>query len=157
MNKVTIYTDGACKGNPGPGGWGAVLIWMKQPDDKHYYKDIYGGDPYTTNNVMELRACIEALNCLRGECSVTMYTDSKYVKQGITTWIKTWKNNGWLTYHKTPVANKELWAALDKLVMKHKVKVYWTKGHNNNEFNERADALANMGCESVKHLALTTA
>ena len=150
MHNVTIYSDGACKGNPGPGGWGAVLTWLNPKDNKNYYKDIYGGSPDTTNNIMELTGCIEALRHLKGECAVTLYTDSKYVKEGITSWINNWKKNGWLTTNKKPVANKELWIQLDELAAKHNVNFRWVKGHSDNQLNERADTLANMGCNVVR-------
>ena len=157
MHQVTIYADGACKGNPGLGGWGAVLTWQNPKDNRDYYKDIYGGSPDTTNNIMELRACIEALSCLQGECQATLYTDSKYVKQGITSWIRNWKQNGWLTAQKKPVANKELWIQLDILTARHKVKYRWIKGHADNKLNQRADALANLGCDSVRANTLAPA
>ena len=150
MHQVTIYTDGCCKGNPGTGGWGAVLLWFNPKDNKPYHKEISCGSPDTTNNIMELSGCIEALKCLQGECEVTLYTDSKYVKQGITSWIRNWKKNGWLTTQKKPVANKELWLELDRLAVKHHVKFRWVKGHGDNKLNELADALANSGCDAVR-------
>ena len=136
---VTIYTDGACSGNPGPGGWGALLHFNGTE------KEICGGEPETTNNRMELRAPIEALLALKKPCKVTIVTDSKYVKDGITTWIHNWKKNGWKNAKKKPVKNADLWEALDEARNGHDVSWEWVKGHAGHPENERADALANQG------------
>lgn len=147
MNKkVEIYTDGACSGNPGPGGWGALLIHGA------HQKEIMEGAFETTNNRMELTAAIEALNVLKEPCSIILHTDSTYVKDGITKWIENWKSNGWRTANKKPVKNAELWQALDEAVSRHKVTWKWVKGHNGDEGNERADELANMGMNNYKVL-----
>ena len=145
MKKVTIYTDGACSGNPGPGGWGALLIY-----GNHHTKELMEGAFETTNNRMELTAAIEALNALKQSCAVSLHTDSFYVKDGITKWIENWKNNGWRTAAKKPVKNAELWQLLDDAVKRHDVTWYWVKGHNGDEGNERADELANMGLNNYK-------
>lgn len=139
MTTVTIYTDGACKGNPGPGGWGAVL----QYGDKE--RELFGGEPSTTNNRMELMAVIEALNALSRPCEINLWTDSQYVKKGIEEWIHNWKKNGWKTAAKKPVANADLWQQLDEAVKVHTIQWNWVKGHAGHEGNERADALANKG------------
>ena len=139
---VVIYTDGACKGNPGPGGWGAWLRWGQ------HEKDLFGGEALTTNNRMELTAVIEALASLKRRASVAIYTDSEYVKNGITTWIHGWKARGWRTAAKTPVKNIDLWQRLDALVASHDVDWHWVRGHTGDPGNERADALANRGAES---------
>ena len=139
MNLVVIYTDGACKGNPGPGGWGALL----RAGDRE--KEIYGGETHTTNNRMELTAVIRALESLKRRTAAEVYTDSQYVKNGIETWIHGWKRNGWKTADKKPVKNAELWRELDVLVAQHDVSWHWVKGHADNEGNLRADALANRG------------
>lgn len=136
---VSIYTDGACKGNPGVGGWGALL----ECGDRE--KELFGGDAATTNNRMELTAVIRALASLQRSCVVDVYTDSQYVKNGIETWIHAWKRNGWKTSDKKPVKNADLWRELDALVVQHKVQWHWVKGHNGHPGNERADALANRG------------
>ncbi|MEO7760845.1 MAG: ribonuclease HI [Casimicrobiaceae bacterium] len=136
---VTIYTDGACKGNPGPGGWGALLI------KGDVEKELFGGETLTTNNRMELMAVIQALTALKQECTVDLYTDSQYVRQGITTWIHNWKRNGWKTSDRKPVKNADLWATLDQAAAKHQVRWHWVKGHANDPGNLRADALANRG------------
>lgn len=137
--KVIIYTDGSCLGNPGRGGWGALLEF------NGVKKELYGGEANTTNNQMELKAAIEALKALKGNCIVELHTDSVYVKNGITTWIKSWKKNGWRTASKKPVKNVELWQELDELVKFHDIKWLWVKGHSGNAGNEKADELANMG------------
>ena len=137
--QVTIYTDGACKGNPGPGGWGA---WLSA--DGHE-KELCGGEAHTTNNRMELTAVIEALASLKRSCAVTIHTDSEYVRKGITEWIHGWKQRGWKTADRKPVKNAELWARLDALRDLHEVHWRWVKGHSGNAGNERADALANRG------------
>jgi ribonuclease HI len=141
---VVIYTDGACKGNPGPGGWGAWLRWGE------HEKEMFGGEPLTTNNRMELTAVIEALAALKRATPVAVYTDSEYVKNGITTWIKGWKNRGWRTADGKPVKNQELWQRLDALVAQHQVSWHWVRGHTGDPGNERADELANRGCASVR-------
>ena len=140
---VSIYTDGACKGNPGPGGWGALLVWGDRE------KELFGGDPTTTNNRMELTAVIRALEILKRGCAVNVYTDSQYVKNGIETWIHTWKKNGWKTSAKKPVKNTELWRELEALSVQHQGQWHWVKGHNDHPGNERADALANRGVLEV--------
>jgi ribonuclease HI len=144
MGKVTIYTDGACSGNPGPGGWGALLLYGE------HEKELYGGESETTNNRMELQAAIEALKALKRSCEIDLYTDSQYVKGGITGWIHGWKKNGWKTSNKKPVKNAELWQALDEALKRHKVSWHWVKGHAGHEGNERADELARRGMEPYK-------
>jgi ribonuclease HI len=136
---IDVYTDGACKGNPGPGGWGVLLRW------NGHEKELFGGEPHTTNNRMELRAVIEALAALKRDSSVRLHTDSKYVHDGITTWIHNWKKRGWKTAGKKPVKNVDLWQQLDALVMQYTVSWVWVKGHAGHEGNERADVLANRG------------
>jgi ribonuclease HI len=136
---ITIYTDGACKGNPGPGGWGA---WLRAGTHE---KELWGGERLTTNNRMELTAVIEALAALRRPSRVAVYTDSAYVKNGITQWIHAWKQRGWRTADKQPVKNAELWRRLDELAQGHRVSWHWVKGHAGDPGNERADALANRG------------
>jgi len=144
MADVVIYTDGACKGNPGPGGWGA---WLKSGEHE---KELWGGELLTTNNRMELTAVIEALASLKKRCSVAVYTDSEYVRNGIMTWIHGWKARGWKTADKKPVKNIELWQRLDALAASHDVKWHWVKGHAGDPGNERADMLANRGVESAR-------
>lgn len=145
MNKsVTLYTDGGCRGNPGPGGWGAVLIW----GDKK--KKLYGSEGDTTNNRMELLAAIEGLKALNREMDVQLYTDSQYVKQGITSWITNWKKNGWKTANRKPVKNQDLWIALDALIAKHNVSWHWVKGHAGDPMNELADQLANQAMDELE-------
>ena len=141
MTEVQIYTDGACKGNPGPGGWGA---WLKSGTTE---KELFGGELNTTNNRMELQAVIEGLAALTRPCKVVLYLDSQYVRQGITEWIKGWKAKGWMTASKQPVKNVELWKRLDKLVQEggHQIEWRWVKGHSGDPGNERADLLANKG------------
>ncbi|MCE3254778.1 MAG: ribonuclease [Rickettsiaceae bacterium] len=136
MNEIDIYTDGACSGNPGKGGWGAVLLCGD------YKKEISGFNPQTTNNQMELMAVIEALKIVKKPSVITIHTDSKYVQDGITTWIINWKKNGWKTAKKEPVKNSELWKELDLLVTKHQISWKWVKGHSGNKYNEMADQLA---------------
>jgi len=138
---VEIYTDGACKGNPGPGGWGALLRYGAQE------KELCGGELETTNNRMELQAVISALNLLKRPCEIILHTDSQYVKNGISTWIHGWKKNGWKTADKKPVKNADLWLALDEAQRQHKIDWRWVKGHSGHEFNERADQLANRGVD----------
>jgi ribonuclease HI len=134
-----IYTDGACSGNPGPGGWGALLSW------KGYEKEIFGGELESTNNRMELMATIQALEILERAGSIALYTDSTYVRDGITKWIHAWKQNGWRTAAKKPVKNKDLWKRLEAALMGHNVEWYWVKGHSGHLGNERADQLARDG------------
>ena len=136
MNGLTIYTDGACSGNPGKGGWGAILIYNK----KERY--ISGSKQLTTNNQMELTATIEALKAISKPSNIALYTDSQYVKNGITSWIFNWKKNGWKTANKKPVANKDLWIELEKYVDFHSVNWFWVKGHSGDHYNEIADELA---------------
>jgi ribonuclease HI len=140
---VTIYTDGACKGNPGPGGWGA---WLAM--DGHE-KELFGGERSTTNNRMELTAVIEALSALKRSCEVDLHTDSEYVRKGITEWIHNWKRRGWTTADRKPVKNVELWQRLEALAALHHVRWHWVKGHAGDPGNERADALANRGVEAA--------
>ena len=137
--KMEIYTDGACKGNPGPGGWGAWLLYDGTE------KSLFGGEALTTNNRMEMTAVIRALEALKRPCHVTIYTDSSYVLKGITEWIVGWKARNWRTADKKPVKNEDLWRALDCLVNQHKVTWVWVKGHAGNVGNEKADCLANQG------------
>lgn len=137
---VTIYTDGACKGNPGPGGWGAWLSYGA------HQKELSGGEASTTNNRMELTAVIEALASLKRSCDVALYTDSEYVRKGITEWIHGWKQRGWKTADRKPVKNAELWKRLEALAALHRIDWHWVKGHAGDPGNERADALANQGC-----------
>ena len=141
--RVTLYTDGACKGNPGVGGWGVVLEYGE------HRKELFGGDVGTTNNRMELMAAIAGLSALKSQCVVDLYTDSVYVKDGITKWLSNWKSNGWRTASKKPVANQDLWEKLDQAVSDHKVNWHWVKGHSGDPGNERADELANQGVSSV--------
>jgi ribonuclease HI len=143
MNEVTIYTDGACRGNPGPGGWGAILIAGK------HRKELHGGEANTTNNRMELTAVITALRALKRPCHIILHTDSQYVKKGITEWIHDWKRRGWKTAAKQPVKNADLWASLDEAQATHQIDWRWVKGHAGHPENERADELANMGVDSV--------
>jgi ribonuclease HI len=139
-SEVTIYTDGACKGNPGPGGWGAWLAYGA------HEKELWGGERLTTNNRMELTAVIEALGSLKRPSRVAIYTDSEYVRNGITSWIHGWKVRGWKTADKKPVKNVDLWQRLDALAAQHQVEWHWVRGHTGNPGNERADQLANKGC-----------
>lgn len=141
---VTIYTDGACRGNPGPGGWGVIFSY------KGIVKELYGGDPETTNNRMELMAAIQALEALTKPCSVQINTDSKYVLQGITEWMSNWKKRGWKTASKTPVKNEDLWRRLDAAIQRHNIEWVWVKGHSGHKDNDRADELANLGIDSLR-------
>ena len=143
QSKVVIYTDGACKGNPGPGGWGVVL----RSADKE--KHLHGGELMTTNNRMEMTAVIEALKALKMACHVSLYTDSKYVMQGVTEWMGGWKARGWKTAGKDPVKNVDLWQEIDELLGKHQIDWHWVKGHAGHPGNELADALANKGVEEI--------
>ena len=142
---VVIYTDGGCEPNPGTGGWGAVLLYGG------HVKEISGGAPDTTNNRMEMTAAIEALSALKRPCKIQLYTDSEYVKKGITEWIHGWKARGWRTAAKQPVKNADLWQKLDSVVSSsgHKIDWRWVKGHNGDPGNERADALANLGVDKA--------
>jgi ribonuclease HI len=144
MSEVVIYTDGACKGNPGPGGWGA---WLRSGTHE---KELWGGAAHTTNNRMELTAVIEALASLKRHCTVDIHTDSEYVRNGITTWIHGWKQRGWTTADRKPVKNAELWQRLDALREQHEVRWHWVKGHAGDPGNERADALANRGAAQAR-------
>ncbi|MFZ6755268.1 ribonuclease HI [Undibacterium sp. Dicai25W] len=143
MDKIEIYTDGACKGNPGVGGWGALLV----AGDKE--KEMCGGEKETTNNRMELMAVIQALGALKRPCHITLHTDSQYVLKGITEWITGWKAKGWKTASKAPVKNVDLWQALDAAQSTHKIDWRWVRGHTGHHGNERADQLANRGVEKV--------
>ena len=142
--RVTIHTDGACSGNPGPGGWGALLEFNGT------VRELKGGEKLTTNNRMELTAAIRALNALKRPCTVELYSDSVYLRDGITKWIQGWKRNGWKTAAKKPVKNQELWQALDAAMQRHQVNFHWLKGHAGHAENERADALANEGMAPFK-------
>lgn len=141
---VVIYTDGACKGNPGPGGWGALLVY------KGVEKELWGGDPNTTNNRMELMAAIAGLIALTRPCSVKLVTDSQYVMKGIQKWLPNWKKRGWKTASKEPVKNADLWQKLDEEVNRHQVSWQWVRGHTGHPGNERADQLANRGVDDVR-------
>jgi ribonuclease HI len=141
---VQIFTDGACSGNPGPGGWGAVLRF----DGKE--KELKGGEPVTTNNRMELMAAISSLETLKRDCSVDMFTDSNYLKDGITKWIHSWRRNGWRTADRKPVKNAELWQRLDAALGRHQIRWHWVRGHAGHAENERADALAREGMAPFK-------
>lgn len=143
MPHVIIHTDGACKGNPGRGGWGAIL------QSGAHEKELWGGEPETTNNRMEMTAAIMALEALKKPSDVDLYTDSKYVMQGITEWIGGWKSRGWKTADKKPVKNEDLWRRLDEARTRHRVSWHWVKGHAGHALNERADALANRGIEEL--------
>ncbi|GGX86391.1 ribonuclease HI [Massilia dura] len=144
MDKVEIFTDGACKGNPGTGGWGALMVAGEAQ------KELFGGALNTTNNRMELQAVIESLNALKRPCEVTLHTDSQYVQKGISEWIHGWKARGWKTAAKEPVKNADLWQALDTAQSVHKVDWRWVRGHNGHPGNERADMLANRGVDAVR-------
>ena len=141
MSIVTIFTDGSCRGNPGPGGWAAIL----QYDDKE--RIVSGNEEYTTNNRMELKAAVEALKALTRHCKVHIHTDSQYVKQGITAWIFNWQRNGWKTADKKPIKNQDLWKDLAESAKAHQVEWFWVKGHNGHHMNERVDVLARLAME----------
>lgn len=147
MKRVEIFTDGACSGNPGPGGWGAILRF------NGVEKELSGGEALTTNNRMELTAAIEALNALKEPCAVDLHTDSNYVKDGISGWIEGWKRNGWKTAARKPVKNVELWQALDEARRRHKVTWHWVKGHAGHPENERADELARLAMAPFRKTA----
>jgi ribonuclease HI len=144
MKEVAAFTDGACRGNPGPGGWGAVLRFGSRE------KELCGGDAQTTNNRMEMTAAIRALESLRERCRVQVYTDSVYLKNGITEWLPNWRRRGWRTADRKPVKNQDLWEALAALTERHDVSWHWVKGHAGHPENERADALANLGLEQAQ-------
>ncbi len=144
MEKVEIYTDGACKGNPGPGGWGVLLRAGK------HEKRLCGGEPNTTNNRMELTAAIEGLQALKRPCHIVLTTDSEYVRKGITEWLQGWKSRGWKNSAKKPVKNADLWQKLDELTQKHQIQWCWVKGHSGHPENEIADELANLGVEKIR-------
>lgn len=143
MNDIEIYTDGACRGNPGPGGWGALLR------AGGVERELCGGEAETTNNRMELLAAIEGLAALKRACSVALYTDSTYVRNGITQWLAGWKRNGWKTANRKPVKNKDLWQRLEAEAARHEVSWHWVKGHSGHPENERADELANQGIDGL--------
>jgi ribonuclease HI len=142
--RVTIYTDGACSGNPGPGGWGVILSFGE------HRKELMGGEPHTTNNRMELTAAISALEALKRSCVADLYTDSEYLRNGITKWIKGWKRNGWRTADRKPVKNVDLWKRLDQALQTHEVRWHWVKGHAGHAMNERADELAREGLVAAR-------
>lgn len=144
MTKVEVFTDGACRGNPGPGGWGAIL---RVPSAT---KELKGGELHTTNNRMELMAVISALEALTRPCEIDLTTDSQYVKNGVTQWMKGWKKNGWRTASKQPVKNQDLWERLDKALGDHKINWFWVKGHSGHAENERVDELANLGIDEMQ-------
>jgi ribonuclease HI len=146
MGDVQIFTDGACSGNPGPGGWGAIIRFGKRE------KELKGGEALTTNNRMELMAAISALEALTRGCSVDLYTDSNYLRDGITKWIHGWRRNGWRTADKKPVKNAELWQRLDRALERHRIQWHWVRGHAGHAENERADALAREGMAPFKRL-----
>ena len=143
MKSVTIYTDGACRGNPGPGGWGALLSHAGNQ------RELWGGEKDTTNNRMELMAAIRALAALKAPCSVDLYSDSSYVLKGITEWLPGWKARNWKTASKKPVKNVDLWTQLDNEIQRHQIEWHWVKGHSGNPGNEAADALANRGIDEL--------
>ena len=144
MSAVDIWTDGACSGNPGPGGWGAILVAGERR------KELFGGEADTTNNRMELMAAISALEALKKPCDITLHIDSQYVRQGITQWIHGWKKNGWKTADKKPVKNAELWQRLEAAASRHRIDWQWVKGHAGDPMNERADELAREGIKSIR-------
>ena len=141
---VSLYTDGACKGNPGKGGWGVLMRYGS------HEKELFGGEAHTTNNRMELTAIIQGLAAIKRPCAVVIYTDSQYVKNGMEKWIHDWKKNGWKTASKQPVKNEDLWQQLDRLAAQHQIQWQWVRGHAGHAENERADALANQGVASVE-------
>lgn len=143
MKEVTIYTDGACRGNPGPGGWG---VWLQSGE---HSRELFGGAENTTNNRMELTAAIRALQALNQPCTVALYTDSEYVRKGITEWIDGWKRKGWKTAGRKPVKNADLWRELDELAAAQNVEWHWVKGHSGDIGNEKADELANQGIDAL--------
>jgi len=144
MSTVEIFTDGACRGNPGPGGWGAILRY------NGHEKELYGAERNTTNNRMELMAAIRALESLKRGCKVSLTTDSEYLRKGITEWLEQWKSRGWRTAAKKPVKNVDLWQRLEKAIEEHDVDWHWVKGHSGHDENERADQLANRGIDELE-------
>ncbi len=142
--RVEIYTDGACKGNPGPGGWGALLRYRGRE------RELWGGEPNTTNNRMELMAAIQALEALKRPCRVTLTTDSRYLQQGVTEWLANWKRRGWKTAGRQPVKNVDLWKRLDEAMSRHDIEWHWVRGHTGHPENERADRLANRAIEALR-------
>jgi ribonuclease HI len=144
LKKIQIFTDGACRGNPGPGGWGALLRYGD------HERELFGGEPDTTNNRMELMAAIRALETLKEPCEVDLTTDSEYVRKGITEWLQNWKARNWKTSDRKPVKNADLWQALEQAASRHQVRWHWVKGHSGHDENERADQLANRGIDSLK-------
>ena len=144
MKNVQVITDGACLGNPGPGGWACILRY------NDHKREMFGSEAHTTNNRMELTAAIEGLRALQRDCEVELITDSQYVKNGIQTWIHAWTRNGWKTTDKKPVKNADLWRELDALAAQHSIRWHWVRGHNDHPGNERADALANLGVEGLR-------
>jgi len=142
--RVEIYTDGACKGNPGPGGWGALLRYRGKE------RELWGGEPNTTNNRMELMAAIQALEALKRPCRVTLTTDSRYLQQGVTEWLANWKRRGWKTAGRQPVKNVDLWKRLDEAMSRHDIEWHWVRGHTGHPENERADRLANRAIEALR-------
>ena len=143
MKQVTIYTDGACRGNPGPGGWGAVLQYGE------HQRELYGGERDTTNNRMELTAALQALEALREPCEIDLTTDSEYVRKGITEWLPAWKKRNWKTADRKPVKNADLWQALEQAAARHRVRWHWVKGHSGHNGNEQSDMLANRGIDEL--------
>lgn len=143
MKEIEIFTDGACRGNPGPGGWGVLLRYADNE------KTLHGGDKHTTNNRMELQAAIEGLKALKERCKVDLTTDSQYVRKGITEWMDGWKKKGWKTAAKKPVKNADLWKELDELSQQHDISWHWVKGHSGHRENEIADELANLGIDEL--------
>lgn len=143
MKRVEIHSDGACRGNPGPGGWGALLAWGDEE------KTLRGAEALTTNNRMELLAAIEALSSLKRPCVVDLYTDSEYLRRGITEWLANWKRNGWKTSARKPVKNVDLWQRLEEAVARHEIHWHWVKGHSGNPGNDRADELANIAIDEM--------
>lgn len=143
MSKVELFTDGACKGNPGPGGWG---VWLRYGQHE---KELFGGELETTNNRMELQAAIEGLKALKRSCEVSLTTDSEYLRKGVLEWMANWQRNGWRTADKKPVKNQDLWQALAEEMGRHQIEWHWVKGHQGHPGNERADALANRGVEQI--------
>jgi ribonuclease HI len=142
--RIVIHTDGACSGNPGPGGWGAILEWSGRR------REIKGGEAHTTNNRMELMAAISALEALKRPCDVDLHTDSQYLRQGITSWIHGWKRNGWKTADRKPVKNVDLWQRLEAAIARHTVRWHWVRGHSGHDLNERADELAREGIAEIR-------
>lgn len=143
MTEVEIFTDGACRGNPGPGGWGALLV------SGSHSKELWGGEAHTTNNRMEITAAIEALAALKRACQVQLYTDSQYLRKGITEWLPAWKARGWRTAARKPVKNADLWVRLEQEIQRHDIAWHWVRGHTGHAGNEQADALANRGIDEL--------